>query len=639
MSILNLLDVCCVVPKVYLANPKKNAKEIIKEINKNQDKEIILFPELSITGYTCGDLFFQSALLSNALEALNSIKEATKTIDSLVVVGIPISYSGKIYNCCAAIQSDKILCIIPKTYIPENKEYYEKRWFTSGRDINTEITIGDTSIPFTSNILLVSKENNEIKVGIEICEDLWAPDPPSVKLAKAGGVIILNASASNETIAKDKYRTELISQQSARLNCAYLYASCGYGESTQDLVFSGDALIAEKGKILARSKRFQIDTFSISAQIDVEGILHDRRIESSYRDSESIKLLEVPVSLKTTDKLTRSFEKNPFVPSNQAEREERSEEILNIQSLGLGTRLKSISDDTNLIVGISGGLDSTLALIVAKLTCDKFGIDPSHIKAITMPGFGTTDRTYNNAKELIELIGAEFIEIPIGDSVLQHFKDIGHPIELKNEVYENAQARERTQILMDYANKVGGIVVGTGDLSELALGWATYNGDHMSMYGVNAGVPKTLVRYLVQFYADQNEGELKKVLYDILNTPVSPELLPPDENGNIAQKTEEKIGPYELHDFFLFHHLRNGYSPRKIFRLAKETFNDEYTPEYIMKWLKTFYRRFFSQQFKRSALPDGPKVGSVTLSPRGDWRMPSDVHSDTWLEELEEEKI
>ncbi len=636
MSILNFLNVSCAIPKVHLAQPMENANEIIKCLKKDKVSQIVVFPELAITGYTCGDLFFQTTLLDKALEALEKIVKYSDKDNKLIIVGLPFSYESRLYNVAAVIQKGKLLGLVPKIFLPDNQEYYEKRWFDSGAGIEGEVNFDNYKVPLTSSILFKDRNNPEIKVGIEICEDLWAPNPPSTQLANEGAIIIANPSASNETITKNEYREQLISQQSARLNVAYLYSSCGFGESTQDLVFSGDAIIAEKGIILAESERFLLENQIVKAQIDPEILIHDRRVQASYKDSKTNeKLAEVDIDLELTDVQTREFSKNPFVPNNTEDRDKRSKEILDIQSFGLGTRASKIGDDTNLVLGISGGLDSTLALIVAKQTCDKFGWSPDKIKAVTMPGFGTTDRTYQNAINLIKEIGADFREIPIRESVKQHLKDLNHPLDQKDTVYENSQARERMQILMDLANQVNGIVVGTGDLSELALGWATYNGDHMSMYGVNADVPKTLVRYLVRYYADNSEENLKKILYDILDTPVSPELLPPDEEGKIEQKTEEKIGPYELHDFFLFHHLRNGYSPRKIFAIAKETFKGDYTDEEILKWLKTFYSRFFSQQFKRSTLPDGPKVGSVSLSPRGDWRMPTDVSSQIWREELE----
>lgn len=633
---LGLIDVACAVPVVHLANCRANKDEIVK-LSKDaaqEDVALIVFPELSITGYTCGDLFFQSVLIEEAKEQLVELADETKGLRTAIVVGLPVSHRGRLYNCAALIQQGKILGIIPKTFIPENREYYEKRWFSSGEGIDTEIEISGEKIPFTPYILFESVEDSEVKLGIEICEDLWAPEPPSSYLAANGAIIMANPSASNETIAKASYRTDLISQQSARLNCAYLYTSCGFGESTQDLVFGGDAVIAERGQILRRSERFKMQSFYIKAQIDTQILLHDRRMQSSYRDTEEQDQIQtVPISLPFAEKISRVYDKNPFVPSNPAERKERCQEIFDIQSMGLATRVHKLGD-SQMILGISGGLDSTLALLVSKLVCDKLGLDPTKITAVTMPGFGTTDRTYDNAVNLIKELGANFREIPISDAVNQHFKDIGHDPDILNEVYENSQARERTQILMDIANQENGIVVGTGDLSELALGWATYNGDHMSMYGVNAGIPKTLVRYLVKYYADNASDEVKEILYDILDTPVSPELLPPDDHGEIAQKTEDKIGPYELHDFFLFHLLRNGFTPEKIYKIAKETFKDEYDEETIEKWLKTFVRRFFSQQFKRSVLPDGPKVGSVTLSPRGDWRMPSDVSSEMWLDSL-----
>lgn len=632
---LNLITVTCAVPRVYLGDCEKNADAII-DMCRDSDSAVILFPELSLTGYTCGDLFFQETLLTQAKDALARIVAYSSESPALIAVGLPVSIDSRLYNCAALIQRGRLLGLVPKTFVPDNREFYEKRWFSDARTLKVQsITLCGQDVPCGADLLFVDQDDPELIVAAEICEDLWAPLPPSTALAAAGATIVLNPSASNDLIAKAAYRRALVAQQSARLNCAYLYVSCGYGESTQDAVFGGDAIIAEKGTVLAQKTRFELKNSALTAQIDSQALIHDRRMQASAKDTvPEGTFRRIPVTLVRADTLTRTYEKNPFVPCNPAERDERCEEILNIQSMGLGTRVAHIGG-VPMVIGVSGGLDSTLALLVCRQVCYTFGWDPKNIIAVTMPGFGTTDRTYENAVKLIHDLGATFKEIPIRDAARAHLKDIGHPESVKNEVYENAQARERTQILMDIANQVGGIVVGTGDLSELALGWATYNGDHMSMYGVNAGVPKTLVRYLVRYYADHSGPALKKLLYDILDTPVSPELLPPDKNGEIAQKTEEKIGPYELNDFFLYHLVRNGFSPAKIYALAVEVFKDEYTPEYIYKWLNVFIRRFFSQQFKRSCLPDGPKVGSVTLSPRADWRMPSDISSRAWLKELE----
>ncbi len=617
-SDLNLIDVCCAVPEVHLADCQKNREEIYKLIKENRDSAIIVFPELSLTGYTCGDLFFQSSLIGAARDNLLRLADQTKSIRSLIAVGLPISFKGKLYNCACLFQQGKILAVIPKTHIPENREYYEKRWFSSGKDIDTEIDLGGP-VPFTSKLLLYDGMDREFMLGVELCEDLWAPDPPSTRLALSGAVCILNLSASNETIAKDYYRTQLIENQSARLNCAYLYASSGYGESTQDLVFSGDAVIAEKGVILAKSERFVTRSFSLSAQIDLDLLLNDRRVQSSF-ELKDFGYKEIPFKLYKSKDLKRKYAKHPFIPEEGEGRDRTSREIIDIQTMGLGSRVKKLGD-TKMVVGVSGGLDSTLSLLIARNVCDKFGLDPKNILAVTMPGFGTTDRTYTNALELIDLIGATRYEIPISDAVSLHFRDIGQNPEKHDATYENAQARERTQILMDLANKEGGIV-------------ATYNGDHMSMYGVNAGVPKTLIRHLIRYYARENP-QYEDLLEDILNTPVSPELLPPDKDGKIAQKTEEKVGPYELHDFFLYSFLRNAYAPEKIYAIACDVFEGDYSPEEILKWLRVFYRRFFSQQFKRSTLPDGPKVGSVSLSPRGDWRMPTDADAEEFLKNLE----
>lgn len=629
---LGLINCACAVPVTHPADIRGNTQQIIRLIEQARREEvgILLFPELCITGYTVSDLFFQQTLLEDAREALVEIALASEDYEGLIVVGCPLSRGGKIYNCAVVIQDGTICGVVPKIYLPENREYYERRWFASGRDTSGSIDIAGLEIPFGTNLIFPDIENPEIAVGLEVCEDLWAPDPPSTKLALAGATILLNPSASNETIGKAQYRESLVLQQSARLIAAYLYASCGYGESTTDVVYGGDALIAENGLLLARSQRFTMEPQLITAQIDPQLLLHDRRVQASYRDGDAERFfMPVPITVPLAGKLTRDIPASPFVPQNEAMRDERCEEISNIQAMGLASRIRHIGD-ADMVVGISGGLDSTLALLVAARAADMAGIPREKIHGITMPGFGTTDRTYQNAVNLIKKLGASFHEIPIGPAARMHLQDIGHDESIHNEVYENAQARERTQILMDFSNKVGGIVVGTGDLSELALGWATYNGDHMSMYGVNAGVPKTLVRYLVGWYAKNADPELSALLLDILDTPVSPELLPPVD-GEIAQKTEDLVGPYELHDFFLFHFLRNGFTPEKIYEYALRAFDGQYDAATIAKWLETFYRRFFSQQFKRSCLPDGPKVGSVTLSPRGDWRMPSDAVARDYL--------
>ncbi|MGI6108646.1 MAG: NAD(+) synthase [Eubacteriaceae bacterium] len=623
---VNFISCGCALPSVKPADVTFNTEGIIHLIRQAREQElgILLFPELAVTGYTCADLFFQQQLMDVVQEALVKIAAETAGTPQLICLGAPLSHLGRLYNCGVLIQDGRILAAVPKRYLPDNREYYEKRWFTEGGADDGEIVIGNQHVPFGTDLLLRDVNNPEFIVGVEVCEDLWAPAPPSQDLAAAGAVIILNPSASNETIGKASYRKALVSQQSARLDCAYLYASCGFGESTTDVVFGGDSLIAENGRILAASKRFSMEPGITQSQIDPELLLHDRRMQASFRDFRSErKFRYLPCFLLTTDTITREIDNAPFVPADSSDRSERCLEISNIQAQGLAARLMHIGG-APMVVGVSGGLDSTLALLVCSYAARLCGIPAEKIHAVTMPGFGTTDRTYTNAVELIRELGATLHEIPIGKAATEHLNDIGHDIDDRNEVYENAQARERTQILMDLANEYRGIVVGTGDLSELALGWATYNGDHMSMYGVNAGVPKTLVRYLVAWYADHADEKLAALLRDILDTPVSPELLPP-KDGKIAQKTEDLVGPYELHDFFLFQFLRNGFSPEKIFDLAVAAFDGAYDEKTIARWLETFYRRFFSQQFKRSCLPDGPKVGSVTLSPRGDWRMPSDA--------------
>ncbi len=635
MRKFSYINAVCAVPVVSLADTKTNAERTIACMNESPEASVLLFPELGLTGYTCADLFFQTPLIDGALTALKKVLEASRERKTVVVVGLPISAQGRLFNCAAVLQDGVLLGVVPKTYLPENREYYEKRWFSGAHEFRGDsIKLFGQDVPFGSDLIFEDRQNPEHRFGVEVCEDLWSPVPPSSRLAQEGALVILNPSASNETIGKADYRTDLLRQQSARLLCGYLYSSCGYGESTTDLVFGGDMLICENGRILARAERFKTCAQRICAQIDLESLLHDRRMQSSYRESRAEHPCRiVPAVLALAEKITRVYDKNPFVPGNADERDRRCEEIFQIQVLGLGSRIAHIAN-APMIVGVSGGLDSTLALLVCHETCKRFGLPYDHVLAVTMPGFGTTDRTYDNAVSLINILGARLREISIKDAARLHLKDIGHPEELHNAVYENAQARERTQVLMDTANAAGGIVVGTGDLSELALGWATYNGDHMSMYGVNAGIPKTLVRYLVGWYADRSDEKLRHILYDILDTPVSPELLPPEEDGSIAQKTEDLVGPYELHDFFLFHTVRNGFSPEKIYTLACQSFEDSYDSKTILKWLGIFFRRFFNQQFKRSCLPDGPKVGSVTLSPRGDWRMPSDASSALWLAEI-----
>lgn len=629
------VKVAAVTPKIKVADTGYNGKVICASIREAAQcgAKIIVLPELCITGYTCGDLFLQEKLLREAKEELLSVTAFSKEIDAIIFVGLPLEHRGKLYNAAAAISGGKLLGIVPKTYLPNYNEFYEARHFTRGTEEVTEIQLGkDVAVPFGTSQLFVCENMPELRIAVEICEDLWTPDPPSIRHAKNGANVIVNLSASNEITGKSAYRRELVKSQSARLLCGYIYASAGDGESTQDVVYNGHNLIAENGHMLKESKSFTNET--IYSEIDVQRLNSERRRMTTF-EPELKNYRETYFSLKIEETtLTRHIEAMPFVPSGETDRAMRCEEILSIQAHGLKKRLCHTNCKTA-VVGISGGLDSTLALLVTVRAFDLLGMDHKQIKAVTMPGFGTTDRTYDNAVKLIRSLGADFMEVDIKEAVNVHFRDIGQDPAVHDVTYENGQARERTQILMDVANKSGGMVIGTGDLSELALGWATYNGDHMSMYAVNASVPKTLVRHLVRYYADTcGDKELEQVLLDVLDTPVSPELLPPEE-GQISQKTEDLVGPYELHDFYLYNMLRQGFSPAKVYRLAKIAFSGVYDNETILKWLKTFYRRFFAQQFKRSCLPDGPKVGSVAVSPRGDLRMPSDACASVWLAELE----
>ena len=629
------LKVAAITPNVRVADVEFNCNEICKCIEEAAGKKVklMVFPELCITGYTCQDLFFQDRLLEATKEALLKIAKHSQGVDALIFVGLPLSVDAKLYNVAAALCNGEILGIVPKTFLPNYNEFYEARHFYSGRELDTVINIGGRAVQISRNILFECNEMPSFRVASELCEDLWVPDPPSTAHCLAGATVIANLSASNEIIGKSRYRRNLVSSQSARLVCAYLYASAGPGESTQDVVYSGHNIIAENGNVLCESGRFSENM--IVSEIDLEYLESERRHMTTYEADSSVKYNHVGFSLnKEHAELTRHIDPNPFVPALGQERDMRCNEILTIQAMGLRKRLDHIGCKTA-VIGISGGLDSTLAFLVIAKAFDYLNFDRNGIIAVTMPGFGTTDRTYENAVGLIKEIGASFMEVNISKAVKQHFADICHDENVHDVTYENSQARERTKILMDIANKENGIVIGTGDLSELALGWATYNGDHMSMYAVNSSVPKTLVRYLVQYYADTTDDRrLRETLYDILDTPVSPELLPPD-GGEITQKTEDLVGPYELHDFFLYHMLRLSQSPGKIYRLAKIAFTGEYSDDVILKWEKTFYRRFFAQQFKRSCLPDGPKVGSVAVSPRGDLRMPSDACVNTWLEELD----
>ena len=585
-----------------------------------------------MTGYTCGDLFTHDVLLEAARRAVLELAEFTADKDILVFVGVPLDIEGKLYNVAAALNRGKIIGLTTKTFLPNYGEFYEMRQFTPGPSEAGYISFEGDRIPFGPQILFQATAMENLIVSAEICEDVWSPIPPSIGAALEGATVIVNCSASDETIGKDTYRRELISGQSARLIAGYVYANAGEGESTTDLVFGGHNIIAENGTILKEAQRYHNEI--IYSELDIRRIVAERRKNTTFQSEGERTLIRVPFYIESgKTELTRTFPKRPFVPSDDQARAQRCEEILTIQAMGLKKRLAHTHSKTA-VVGISGGLDSTLALLVTARAFDMLGRDKKDIIAVTMPCFGTTDRTYHNACEMSRKTGATLKEVRIADAVNIHFRDIGQDPENHDVTYENSQARERTQVLMDIANRTGGMVIGTGDMSELALGWATYNGDHMSMYGVNASVPKTLVRHLVKYAADETEDkELKRVLYDVLDTPVSPELLPP-KDGDIAQRTEDLVGPYELHDFFLYYMLRFGYEPSKIFRLAETAFQEEYDNVTILKWLETFCRRFFSQQFKRSCLPDGPKIGTVALSPRGDWRMPSDACVAVWLKDL-----
>lgn len=640
MKEFGFIRVGTIVNKLVLANPLENAKEIIKEIKKANKLgvSIVVTPELSLTGYTCGDLFLQDKLLNDSEKALEEVLEKTKNIDIISILGMPIKHDNQLFNCAIVISKGKILGIIPKTYIPNYQEFYEARWFSSSKDLKSyNIKILGQTVPITTNILFQDKSLKEASFAIEICEDLWTVNPPSNNHALAGATMIFNLSSSNELIGKQEYRKNLVSSQSARTISAYIYASSGIMESTSDILFGGASMIYENGSKLAENKRFEIDSNIITADIDILKLANDRRKNRSYMNMASntdyiIVKVDMANSIKT---LQRDYKEYPFVPSNEQERNKRCEEIIEIQSSALARRLLQLKNP-KCVIGMSGGLDSTLAYLVIIKAFEKLNRDNKDIIGITMPGFGTTDRTYQNAVELIKEYGATLKEISIKEASLLHMKDIGLPETDRSITYENIQARERTQILMDVANMENGLVIGTGDLSELALGWCTYNGDHMSMYAVNTSIPKTLVRYLVAWVKDTTTGKKKEVLQDILNTPISPELLPPDETGNILQKTESSIGPYVLHDFFLFHFLRYGATPRKIYTLAKYTFKNSFSTDEIKKWLKVFIKRFFTQQFKRNCIPDGIKVGSISLSPRGDLRMPSDANMEAWLKEIDE---
>lgn len=629
------IKVACATPDIKVADCDFNAQQIINIINDVHEKgvKLVAFPELCITGYTCGDLFLQDKLLTSAFNSVKAIEKATEDLDLIVIVGSPIRCNGKLYNCAIVIQNGQILGIVPKTEIPNYSEFYERRHFQPAPQQNMLVNINCEEYLFGSKIIFTDSACESFTFAVEICEDLWVPAPPSISHVKAGATVIINPSASDETIGKDSYRRNLVSAQSGSLVCAYLYASAGEGESTTDLIFSGHNLICENGAVLSSSKLF--DNSVIVTEIDVQKLEYERRRITTFPPNDKSDYEQVFFHINHNEtKLSRFVDPHPFVPSSENERAERCEAIFKMQSLGLKKRIVH-SNAKTVVLGISGGLDSCLALLVAVNAMDMLSRPRTDVVAVTMPCFGTTERTKTNAEVLCEKLGVTFKSIDIAEAVNIHFRDISHDPENHDVVYENSQARERTKILMDIANQMNGLVVGTGDLSELALGWATYNGDHMSMYGVNAGVPKTLVRHIVKFFADTNEQkELKTALYDILDTPVSPELLPP-KNGVISQVTENIVGPYELHDFFLYYVVRWGFAPKKILRLSGYAFADKYDKEIILKWLKIFYRRFFAQQFKRSCLPDAPKVGTVTLSPRGDWRMPSDACAKIWLDELE----
>jgi len=640
------ITVASAIPQVRVADCRYNAKQMETMIAQAEGKgvEVIVFPELSLTGYSCQDLFRGQMLIDEAEVALMHLLDFTRKLDIIVIAGIPVAANGILLNCAAVIQGGELLGIVPKTYLPNYNEFYEKRWFASSQDLNpVDVRIAGNTMHI-SNRPQLFRTCDGVLFGIEICEDVWAPTPPSNTLALAGATLVFNLSASNELIGKHTYLRSLLSQQSARTLSGYIYSGCGYGESTQDVVYGGNAMIYENGKLLAEADRFSFEPQMMICQIDVEKLSIERRNNTTFVNAQRHNVADITDCKAITPKefrLIRDIDPHPFIPSGD-DLTANCTEIFNIQVAGLAKRLDH-TGCRKVVVGISGGLDSTLALLVCVKTFDKLNIPRTGILGVTMPGFGTTDRTYNNSLSLMKSLGISIKEINISAAVMQHFKDIEHDPANHDVTYENSQARERTQILMDLSNKVGGMVIGTGDMSELALGWATYNGDHMSMYGVNCGVPKTLIRYLVKHVAETDvDEESKATLLDIIDTPISPELIPADEEGNIKQKTEDLVGPYELHDFFLYHFLRFGYRPKKIFMLAQKAFDGtkedagKYSDEVIQHWLTTFFRRFFSQQFKRSCLPDGPKVGSVSLSPRGDWRMPSDANSSSWLEECKD---
>ncbi len=640
LSRYGMMRLGVVTPELRVADVAFNTARIVEAMNEAAalDCRFLLFPELCLSGYTCADLFFQAPLLEQAREALFTLAQASRERRSVLVVGAPVEHAGRLFNCAVFIASGRILGIVPKTYLPNTSEFYEERWFSSSFDAPwDEIEWRGERIPFGADLLFGAENLEGCVIGVEICEDAWVAAPPSSAMATAGATVLLNLSASPETLGKMEYRRALVQAQSGRCLAAYAYASAGPGESSTDLVFSGHSLIAEYGALLAQTERYSFETRIATADIDIERLLCERRRNNSFAAAAPRPFRRIPFTLPETPARTlrRDITPTPFVPSGEEAQEERCREIFALQTTGLARRLRH-TGVRRAVVGLSGGLDSTLALLVMVKAFDALALDRKGIVAVTMPGFGTTRRTRDNAEGLAERLGVTLRVIPIEAAVRQHFADIGHPEDVHDITYENAQARERTQILMDVANQEGALVIGTGDLSELALGWCTYNADHMSMYGVNAGVPKTLVRYLVSWCAEEEFcGETAAILVDICNTPFSPELLPPSASGEILQVTEDRVGPYLLHDFFLYHVVRLNFSPAKIVYLAHHAFGDAYSKAQILEWLRIFYQRFFSQQFKRSCLPDGPKVGSVALSPRGDWRMPSDASAALWLAEID----
>lgn len=631
------------VPELKVADIEYNCKCVIEAIKQASYKKvkILVFPELCITAYTCGDLFYQRLLIDESIKALGVILQETKELNIVSILGLPIEYNGSLFNCGVVIQKGKVLGVVPKINLPNYNEFYEKRWFVSGKGIKGEtLKLFGKEVPFGADLIFADNEGKGVNFGVEICEDLWVPIPPSSEQALAGAIMLFNLSSSNELIGKYEYRKNIVSLQGSKCSAAYVYTSAGYGESTTDLVFGGHAIISEYGNLMGESQRFSDKEQLVFADIDTQRLLMERKKSEGHNiglmsEKPKVRLVEYQLMAQDTDTLERYIDPHPFVPSDSSRRDERCKEIFSIQTQALATRYNVIGSKIA-VIGISGGLDSTLALLVTAKAFDRLQIPRKNIIAVTMPGFGTTDETYTNAIALIESIGATCKEISIKEACLRHFEDIGHDPKVHDVTYENTQARERTQILMDIANKLGGLVIGTGDLSELALGWCTYNGDHMSMYSVNCGIPKTLVKYLVEWVAlNLTEVATSDVLNRVLQTPISPELIPPDKDGKIAQKTEEIIGAYEIHDFFIYNMLRLGYSPSKMLYLAEIAFKGKYNKKELLSCLKTFVKRFFTQQFKRSCLPDGPKVGTVSLSPRGDWRMPSDASMSLWMKDIE----